>query len=150
MLVVYSNSLSELRCQAFSVPCLQTFLSSHVNVCKLKNIFRYTFLLCCCYVNHSAVDKLYTTSFSILKYNRLRAVPLFPLAFVEPRKDIANTGARKRCFSLPRFPRAGVRVVFPRLNELNGKSRDCSQSKNIMKYNSNTSFSPRCHIIPTG
>ena len=27
--------------------------------------------------------------------NRLRAVPIFPLQFVEPRKDIANTGARK-------------------------------------------------------
>ena len=40
--------------------------------------------------------------------NRLRAVPIFPLEFVDQRKDIANTGARKSrqksCFSFPRFP----------------------------------------------
>ena len=27
-------------------------------------------------------------------FSRLRAVPIFPLEFVEPRKDIAKTGAR--------------------------------------------------------
>ena len=31
----------------------------------------------------------------ILYKIRLRAVPIFPLEFVEPRKDIANAGARK-------------------------------------------------------
>ena len=35
---------------------------------------------------------------------RLRAVPIFPLEFVEPRKDIANVGARNPCgFRAPTF-----------------------------------------------
>ena len=46
--------------------------------------------------------------------HRLRAVPIFPLEFVEPRKDIANAGTRK--------PKARqgktreVRLVFPCLS----------------------------------
>ena len=64
---------------------------------------------------------------------RLQSVPIFPLEFVEPRKDIANArnlgNARKNkrsfsCFSSPRFPRAGARDVFPRLDELKRKNRD--------------------------
>ena len=58
----------------------------------------------------------------------LRAVPIFPLELVEPRKDIAKTGARNPCFSLHRIPRAGFRDVFPRLDELKRKNRDCSKS----------------------
>ena len=41
--------------------------------------------------------------------------------------------SRFSCFSLPRFPRAGFRDVFPRLDELEKKSRDCSQSSDIRK-----------------
>ena len=71
--------------------------------------------------------------------NRLRAVPIFPLEFVDQRKDIANTGAlksrQKSCFSFPRFPRASVRDVFLRLNELKRKNRACSQS--TAKWNQN-------------
>ena len=57
---------------------------------------------------------------------RLRAVPIFPLEFVEPQKVIANAGARKNKRNT--LPRAGVRDVFPRLDELKRKNRDCSQS----------------------
>ena len=36
--------------------------------------------------------------------DRLRAVPIFPVEFVEPRKDIANAGARNTCgFRAPAF-----------------------------------------------
>ena len=55
---------------------------------------------------------------------RLPAVPIFPLEFVEPREDIANAGARKPYLGL----RASVRDVFPRLDELKRKNKDCSQS----------------------
>ena len=51
----------------------------------------------------------------IERKDRLRAVLIFPLEFVEPRKDIAT-----------RSPRAGVCDVFPRLDELKRKNRDCS------------------------
>ena len=63
---------------------------------------------------------------------RLRAVPIFPLEFVELRKDIANAGAQKPRqgkTKKPRFPRAVVRDVFPRPDELKRKNGDCSQSK---------------------
>ena len=59
---------------------------------------------------------------------RLGTVPIFPLEFVEPRKDIANARARKPRQGKTRFPRAGVRDVFPRLDELKRKNRDFSQS----------------------
>ena len=47
--------------------------------------------------------------------NRLSAVPIFLASLVS---------------SLPRIPRAGFRDVFPRLDELKTKNRDCSQSNN--------------------
>ena len=48
---------------------------------------------------------------------RLRAVPAFPLEFVEPRKDNANAGARKPRQGKTAFPRVGILDVFPRLDE---------------------------------
>ena len=41
-----------------------------------------------------------------LRLNRLRAVPIFSLEFVEPRKDIANETARRRSLCLSAARRA--------------------------------------------
>ena len=46
------------------------------------------------------------------------------LLFLLSSSSRGNLG--KENFSLPRFPCAGVRDVFPRLDELKRKNRDCS------------------------
>ena len=63
-----------------------------------------------------------------LYINRLRVVPIFPLEFVEPWKDIAKTGARNPGLLLFFLSQVSVRDVFPRLDELKRKNMDCSQS----------------------
>ena len=95
-------------------------------------------------VSGGASDQCYFElgCFKVPAISRLRAVPFLPLEFVEPRKDIANAGARRprrgktrevrfpradfsrfSCFSSPWFQRADVRDVFPRLDELKRKNR---------------------------
>ena len=72
---------------------------------EIVNNFEYGFVSFNCF--YSLVTNTYSTIRSILFYRkpcsaRMRAVPIFPLEFVEPWKDIANTGARK--------PRLGFRA----------------------------------------
>ena len=75
----------------------------------------------------AATVRFWHNPYKVLRGCRPRAVPIFPLEFVEPRKDIAKTGARNPVQGKTRIPRAGFRDVFPRLDELKRKNRDCSK-----------------------
>ena len=61
---------------------------------------------------------------------------LFSLLSSSSRRKTSRKPARGilSCFSLPRIPRAGFRDVFPRLDELKRKNRDCSQSRGKRDY----------------
>ena len=58
---------------------------------------------------------------------RLRAVPIFVLS----SSSRGKTSRKPAHGNLGMFPRAGFRDVFPRLDELKRKNRDCSQSKSL-------------------